>query len=158
MFFIRSWLLLSVLASTAVAAELSLNRDIRPGLSDNYFFYRERTRTKWKRNEPHTGMQLFDAPFRETCALRRARSNTRLQALNLLNDPTYVEAARFLTQRMTKEGYSTAESRLTHSFRRLLHEARARRSSKSSPPPSHEPSATSPKTQKPLRTSHHWRS
>ena len=76
--------------------------------------------TYWKRSVPHPGMLLFDAPFRETCALRRSRSNTPLQALNLLNDPTYVEASRHLAQRMMKEGGSTAESRLTHGFRLLL--------------------------------------
>jgi hypothetical protein len=65
-------------------------------------------------------MLLFDAPFRETCALRRSRSNTPLQALNLLNDPTYVEAARFLAQRMIQEGSTTIESRLTHGYRLLL--------------------------------------
>jgi hypothetical protein len=76
--------------------------------------------TYWKRSVPHPGMLLFDAPFRETCALRRSRSNTPLQALNLMNDPTYVEAARFLAQRMIKEGGTSIESRLTHGFRLLL--------------------------------------
>jgi hypothetical protein len=76
--------------------------------------------TYWKRSVPHPGMLLFDAPFRETCALRRSRSNTPLQALNLMNDPTYVEAARFLAQRMIKEGGTSIESRLTHGFHLLL--------------------------------------
>jgi hypothetical protein len=76
--------------------------------------------TYWKRSVPHPGMLLFDAPFRETCALRRSRSNTPLQALNLLNDPTYVEAARFLAQRMLQEGGATIESRLTHGYLLLL--------------------------------------
>jgi hypothetical protein len=76
--------------------------------------------TYWKRSVPHPSMLLFDAPFRETCALRRSRSNTPLQALNLLNDPTYVEASRWLAQRMLKEGGPTAQGRLTHGFRLLL--------------------------------------
>ena len=76
--------------------------------------------TYWKRSVPHPGMLLFDAPFRETCALRRSRSNTPLQALNLMNDPTYVEAARFLAQRMIKEGGTSIESRLAHGFHLLL--------------------------------------
>jgi len=76
--------------------------------------------TYWKRSVPHPGMLLFDAPFRETCALRRSRSNTPLQALNLMNDPTYIEAARFLAQRMIQEGGTTTESRLTHGFQLLL--------------------------------------
>jgi hypothetical protein len=76
--------------------------------------------TYWKRSVPHPSMLLFDAPFRETCALRRSRSNTPLQALNLLNDPTYVEASRWLAKRMLTEGGNTAQSRLTHGFRLLL--------------------------------------
>ena len=76
--------------------------------------------TYWKRSVPHPAMMLFDAPFRETCTLRRPRTNTPLQALNLLNDTTFVEAARFLGQRMLLEGGSTTESRLTHGYRILL--------------------------------------
>jgi hypothetical protein len=76
--------------------------------------------TYWKRSVPHPGMLLFDAPFRETCSLRRSRSNTALQALNLLNDPTYVEAARHLAQRMILEGGPGVESRLALGFRLLL--------------------------------------
>jgi hypothetical protein len=73
--------------------------------------------TYWKRSVPNPAMLLFDAPFRETCTLRRPRTNTPLQALNLLNDPTYVEASRRLAQRMLLEGGATIESRLTHGFR-----------------------------------------
>ncbi|MDZ4286352.1 MAG: DUF1553 domain-containing protein, partial [Prosthecobacter sp.] len=46
--------------------------------------------TYWKRSVPHPAMLAFDAPFREACTLRRPRTNTPLQALNLMNDPTYV--------------------------------------------------------------------
>lgn len=76
--------------------------------------------TYWKRSVPHPSMLLFDAPFRETCALRRSRSNTPLQALNLLNDPTYVEASRWLALRMLNEGGPAAQTRLTYGFRLLL--------------------------------------
>src|SRR5207248_1461524 len=76
--------------------------------------------TYWKRSVPHPAMLTFDAPFRETCTVRRPRSNTPLQALNLMNDPTYVEAARFLAQRMMHEGGDAVESRLTLGFRLLL--------------------------------------
>jgi len=76
--------------------------------------------TYWKRSVPHPAMLLFDAPFRETCTLRRPRSNTPLQALNLMNDPTYVEAGRFLAIRMMREGGGTLDSRLSHGFRLLL--------------------------------------
>ena len=76
--------------------------------------------TYWKRSVPHPGMLLFDAPFRETCSLRRPRTNTPLQALNLMNDPTYVEAARFLAQRMMKEAGGAVSARLSYGFRLLL--------------------------------------
>ncbi|MDQ3624057.1 MAG: PSD1 and planctomycete cytochrome C domain-containing protein, partial [Verrucomicrobiota bacterium] len=76
--------------------------------------------TYWKRSVPPPAMLAFDAPFREACTLRRARTNTPLQALNLMNDPTYVEAARFLAQRMMREGGATAEARLTRGFHLIL--------------------------------------
>lgn len=76
--------------------------------------------TYWKRSVPHPGMLLFDAPFREVCAMRRTRSNTPLQALNLMNDPTYVESARFLALRMIGEGGATPESRVAHGCRLVL--------------------------------------
>ncbi len=82
--------------------------------------YRRSLYTYWKRSVPHPGMLVFDAPFREICAVRRSRTNTPLQALNLMNDPTHVEAARFLAQRMIREGGATAAEQLTHGFRLIL--------------------------------------
>ena len=82
--------------------------------------YRRSLYTYWKRSVPHPAMLLFDAPFREVCAMRRSRSNTPLQALNLMNDPAYVEASRFLAQRMINEGGDQTESRIAHGFRLLL--------------------------------------
>ena len=79
--------------------------------------YRRSLYTYWKRSVPNPAMLAFDAPFRETCVVRRARTSTPLQALNLLNDPTYVEASRCLAQRMMREGGSTSESRIRHGFR-----------------------------------------
>jgi hypothetical protein len=89
-----------------------------PGKGDD--LRRRSLYTYWKRSVPHPAMLLFDAPFRETCALTRPRTNTPLQALNLMNDPTYVEAARFLARRMVREGGGTAEERIGHGFRILL--------------------------------------
>jgi len=76
--------------------------------------------TYWKRSVPNPAMLTFDAPFREACTVRRPRTNTPLQALNLMNDPTYVEAARFLAQRMMRDGGESAEQRITHGFRAVL--------------------------------------
>lgn len=76
--------------------------------------------TYWKRSVPHPSMMLFDMPFREVCSMRRSRSNTPLQALNLMNDPTYVEASRFLALRMIQEGGETTESRISLGFQLLL--------------------------------------
>ena len=82
--------------------------------------YRRSLYTYWKRSVPNPAMLIFDAPFRETCVLRRPRTNTPLQALNLLNDPTYIEAARCLAERMMREGGSDADSQIVFGFRLLL--------------------------------------
>jgi hypothetical protein len=86
-----------------------------PGTGED--LHRRSLYTYWKRSVPNPAMMLFDAPFRETCIMRRPRTNTPLQALNLLNDPTYVEASRRLAQRMLLEGGASTSSRLTHGFR-----------------------------------------
>jgi mono/diheme cytochrome c family protein len=73
--------------------------------------------TFWKRTSPPPEMNTFDAPSRESCIVRRERTNTPLQALLLMNDPQFVEAARTLAQRTLKEGGATTEARLTYLFR-----------------------------------------
>ncbi|MFM8380190.1 MAG: DUF1553 domain-containing protein, partial [Planctomycetia bacterium] len=72
--------------------------------------------TYWKRSVPHPAMLAFDAPFRETCTVKRSRTNTPMQALTLMNDPTFVEAAKFLAGRMIREGGSDAAGRIAHGF------------------------------------------
>ena len=79
--------------------------------------YRRTMYTFWKRTCPPPTLATFDAPDRETCTVRRARTNTPLQALVLLNDPTYVEASRKLAERILTEGGDTADSRIDFLFR-----------------------------------------
>jgi hypothetical protein len=66
--------------------------------------YRRSMYTFWKRTCPPPSMMSFDAPNREVCLARRARTNTPLQSLVLLNDPTYIECARLLAESMIREG------------------------------------------------------
>ena len=73
--------------------------------------------TFWKRTVPPASLATFDAPDREKCTARRALTNTPLQALVLMNDPTYVEAARALAQRAILEGGKDDSARLTYAFR-----------------------------------------
>ena len=79
--------------------------------------YRRTMYTFWKRTSPPPTLATFDAPDRETCTVRRSRTNTPLQALILLNDPTYIEASRKLAERMMLEGGSTPEERIAFAFR-----------------------------------------
>ena len=73
--------------------------------------------TFWKRTVLAPSMQVFDASAREFCTVRETRTNTPLQALNQMNDVTYLEAARMLAERMMKEGGATPSQRLAWAFR-----------------------------------------
>ncbi len=73
--------------------------------------------TFWKRTSPPPQMSTFDAPSREACTVRRERTNTPLQALVLLNETQYVEAARALAGRAIREGGKTAEEQIVYLFR-----------------------------------------
>jgi hypothetical protein len=81
--------------------------------------YRRSMYTFWKRTCPPPGLNTFDAPEREVCTARRSRTNTPLQALVLMNDPTYLEASRKLAERVMNSGPST-ESRIAFAFRVTL--------------------------------------
>jgi mono/diheme cytochrome c family protein len=75
--------------------------------------------TFWKRTAAPPQMSILDAPSRESCTVRRERTNTPLQALLLLNEPQYVESARRLGERAMKEGGATPEERVAWMFKRV---------------------------------------
>ncbi len=82
--------------------------------------YRRGLYTYWCRSFLHPSLFAFDAPTREECTNERNRSSTPLQALVLLNDPTYVEASRVLAQRMLREASTQEHDRIAWVFRQIL--------------------------------------
>ena len=90
-------------------------RVYEPDLNPNQF--RRGLYTHWQRQYLHPALMAFDAPPREECAAERAVSNTPVQSLVLLNDPSYVEAARAFAARMLAEGGKSARRRIEFAFR-----------------------------------------
>ena len=82
--------------------------------------YRKSMYWFWKRTAPPASMEIFNAPSRETCTIRRERTNTPLQALVTLNDPQFVESARALADRAWEIGGQTDDSRIDFVARRLV--------------------------------------
>jgi len=82
--------------------------------------YRRGLYTWWQRSFLHPSMLAFDAPSREECCAERTRSNIPQQALVLLNDPSYVEAARAFAVRIAKEGGGPPEERIAWAWRQAL--------------------------------------
>ena len=85
--------------------------------------YRRGLYTFWKRTFLQPSLLAFDAPTREECTAERVISNTPLQSLALLNDPSYVEASRVFAQHILKDGGATTESRIQYAYRRALSRA-----------------------------------
>ncbi len=76
--------------------------------------------TFWKRTCPPPTLATLDAPDRETCTVRRSRTNTPLQALVLLNDPTYIEASRKFAEQILYSSGPSVDDRLVFAFRSVL--------------------------------------
>lgn len=85
-------------------------------LSTGEDLYRRSLYTFWKRTVPHPTLSAFDAPDREFCTGRRFVTNTPLQALTLMNDPTFLEPARQLGQRMLRDGGEDDRARIIWGF------------------------------------------
>ncbi|MBM3981541.1 MAG: DUF1553 domain-containing protein [Planctomycetes bacterium] len=82
--------------------------------------YRRGVYTQWRRSNPYPSMSTFDAPNRDTCVVRRARTNTPLQALVTMNDPVYIEAAQALARRTIEKGGTTTAERAAFAFKACL--------------------------------------
>ena len=74
----------------------------------------------WQRQFLHPMLMAFDAPSREECTAERPRSNTPQAAMTLLNDPTFVEAARVFAELILREGGETADAQLEFAYRRAV--------------------------------------
>ena len=95
--------------------ELSGGQDYQPDKGEG--LYRRSLYTFWKRASPPPTMLNFDAAGREACVVRGARTNTPLQALDLMNDLMFVEGSRVLAQRVMEQGGERPEERIAFAFR-----------------------------------------
>jgi hypothetical protein len=82
--------------------------------------YRRGLYTNWQRTFLHPSLMTFDAPTREECTVNRVNSNTPLQALVLLNDPIYVEAARVFAENALKQGGQALDAQIVWAFERAV--------------------------------------
>ncbi|MBM3796673.1 MAG: DUF1553 domain-containing protein [Acidobacteria bacterium] len=95
-------------------------QDMHYSRSQGADLYRRGLYTFWKRTIAPPMMVNFDAANREACVVKENRTNTPLQALNLMNDVTFLEAAKFIAQRMIREGGPDSAARLRHGFELVL--------------------------------------
>lgn len=127
----------SALSISGLLSPKMFGRSVRPYQPENYWFrlykdgkyaqdhgedlYRRGVYTYWRRSFWHPSLRAFDAPSREECLAQRPRSNTPSQSLVLLNDPSYVEAARVLaTNTILQNQTDVIETRIRSMFRRAL--------------------------------------
>ena len=89
-------------------------REYVPDYNENQF--RRGVYTHWQRTFLHPSLMAFDAPSREECTAERGVSNTPLQSLAMLNDPSYVEAARSLAVRILQSGETNTAGRINFAF------------------------------------------
>jgi hypothetical protein len=102
----------------AVAMDVSNTRFYKQDTGDK--LYRRSMYTFWKRAAPPASMEIFNAPSREACTVRRERTDTPLQALVTLDDPQFIEAARHLAERALENGGDKEQSRIDFMARHLL--------------------------------------
>jgi len=112
---VRPWMPDGVWDETSKYGNL---RGYKPATNEDR--YRRSMYTIWKRTAGPPTMLLFDAPNRETCTVKRSRTNTPLQALALLNEITFVEAAHGFAQRMLAEGGTGPADRIRFGFQLAL--------------------------------------
>ena len=124
------------LAASGLLSGKMYGRSVKPYQPANYWFklyhqakyqqdkgdglYRRGVYTYWRRSFWHPSLRAFDAPSREECVAERPRSNTPQQALVLLNDPIYVEAARVFAQKLMSEGGKSPSEKINWACRRVL--------------------------------------
>ena len=98
--------------------ELAGGKGYEQSLGDD--LYRRSLYTWWKRTSPPPYMMNFDSPNREQCSVFENRTNSPLQALDLMNDVTFLEASRKFAERIIVEGGATPESRIDYGYKLLL--------------------------------------
>jgi hypothetical protein len=82
--------------------------------------YRRSLYTYWRKTIPPPSMLIFDSPLKEFCEVRRVRTSTPLQALNLLNDPQMLEAARVLGSKLVEQQDLQLEDKIRLAFRKII--------------------------------------